>query len=192
MQRASPVTKILTESRTNYGIHCRNREPSAPRDAFSCYRVRGAERFAEVTSVANRMRTTARILLAAALGLVWAAAIAPAGTAQEQHAAQTGGVENNKMGPYRALAQLAYSAFEKGDNAKAAELAHILERVWDKSEDYGGDTALSKTNASLFKQIDAAMDGFINPLMDYAKKAPDKAKVKAAYDAYQQRLRLAD
>jgi len=42
------------------------------------------------------------------------------------------------MGPYRALAQLAYAASQKGDNALAAKLARILERTWDKAEDYGG------------------------------------------------------
>jgi len=33
-------------------------------------------------------------------------------------------------------------------------MAKVLERVWDKAEDYGGDTALSKTNHGLFEQID--------------------------------------
>ncbi len=142
--------------------------------------------------MANTMRTTARVLLAAVLGLAGSAAIAPAARAQGQRASQSAVVENNKMGPYLALAQLAYADFEKGENARAAQLAHILERVWDKSEDYGGDTALSKTNAALFKEIDAAMDDFINPLMDYAKKTPDKARVKAAYETYLKKLRLAD
>ena len=59
---------------------------------------------------------------------------------------RTAGVDDTKMGPYRALAQLAVAASQKGDNATAAELARILERTWDKAEDYGGDTALSKTN----------------------------------------------
>ncbi len=113
-------------------------------------------------------------------------------TAQATHQVPNGGVDNTKMGPYRALAKLAYASFQKGDGATAAELAHILERVWDKAEDYGGDTALSKTNPTLFKQVDKAMDEFIAPLENYAKGAPEAAKVKAAYNAYLEQLSLAD
>lgn len=61
------------------------------------------------------------------------------------------------MGRYRALVQLAYASSQKGDNATAATPAKVLERTWDKSEDYGGDTALSKTNHTLFDEIDKAM-----------------------------------
>jgi hypothetical protein len=112
--------------------------------------------------------------------------------AQEKKAPQTAGVDNTKMGPYRALAQLAYSAFQKGDTAGAAEIARILERVWDKAEDYGGDTALKKTNAQAFEQIDKAMDDFITPLMEYKAKAPEAARIKAAYGTYMEKLKLAD
>ena len=73
-----------------------------------------------------------------------------------------------------------------------AELARILERTWDKSEDYGGDTALSKTNRALFDSIDKAMDQFVNLLMDHITTAPDPAKVKAAYTAYLEKLKQAD
>lgn len=111
---------------------------------------------------------------------------------QAAHQSPNGGVDNTKMGPYRALAKLAYASFQKGDSATAAELAHILERVWDKAEDYGGDTALSKTNPTLFKQVDKAMDEFITPLQNYAKGAPEAAKVKAAHNAYLAQLSLAD
>ncbi len=101
-------------------------------------------------------------------------------------------VDKTKMGPYRALAHLAYASFQKGDNATAAELAQILERVWDKSEDYGGETALSKTKPDLFKQIDQAMDDFITPLAGAAKNPPDPARMKAAYTSYLEKLKLAD
>jgi hypothetical protein len=111
---------------------------------------------------------------------------------QAAHQPPNAGVDNTKMGPYRALAKLAYASFQKGDSATAAELAHILERVWDKAEDYGGDTALSKTNPALFKQVDKAMDDFITPLENYAKGAPEAAKVKAAYNTYLAQLQLAD
>ncbi|MFZ0582058.1 MAG: hypothetical protein WAN72_07610 [Candidatus Acidiferrales bacterium] len=149
-------------------------------------------------------RMIVRLVLALGIGVFCCVAVAPtvapaaiaapaaASLAQATHQAPNGGVDNTKMGPYRALAKLAYASFQKGDSATAAELAHILERVWDKAEDYGGDTALSKTNPTLFKQVDKAMDDFITPLENYAKGAPEAAKVKAAYNAYLERLQLAD
>ena len=79
-------------------------------------------------------------------------------SAQEKKAPQTAGVDNTKMGAYRALAQHAFLEFQKGDTAAAAQLARSLERVWDKAEDYGGDTALKKTHPDLFEEIDKAMD----------------------------------
>lgn len=113
-------------------------------------------------------------------------------SAQEKRMPQTAGVDNTKMGPYRALAQLAYAASQKGDHASAATMAKILERTWDKAEDYGGDTALSKTNHGLFEQIDKAMDQFISLLLDHPSAAPDAAKLKAAYTRYLEKLKLAD
>jgi len=111
---------------------------------------------------------------------------------QERKNPQTAGVDNSKMGPYRALAQLAFASSQKGDNATAATLAKILERTWDKSEDYGGDTALSRTNHALFDEIDKAMDQFVNLLMEHQASAPDPAKLKAVYTAYLEKLRRAD
>ncbi len=113
-------------------------------------------------------------------------------SAQEKRAPQTAGVDNTKMGPYRALAQLAYAASQKGDHAAAATLAKILERTWDKAEDYGGDTALSKTNHALFEQIDKAMDQFISLFLDHPAAGPDPAKLKSAYSQYLEKLKLAD
>ena len=112
--------------------------------------------------------------------------------AQEKHFPQTAGVDDSKMGPYRALAQLIYAASQKGDNALAAKLARILERNWDKAEDYGGETALSKTNHALFDEIDKAMDRFISPLVAHPTAAPDTVVGKAAYTAYLERLKHAD
>lgn len=122
-------------------------------------------------------------------------ATSPLGFAAPQAAKrspQTAGVDDTKMGPYRALAQLIFAAFQKNDLATAAQLGRVLERVWDKAEDYGGDTALSKTNRKTFDEIDKAMDQFITPLVEYKAKAPDAAKVKAAYNAYLEKLALAD
>ena len=113
-------------------------------------------------------------------------------SAQEKKIAQVNGVDNSKMGPYRALAQHIYSDFQKGDVAAAAEMGRVLERVWDKAEDYGGDTALSKTNHALFEEIDKAMDQFLTPLWEAKGKPPDAAKVKAAYNNYLEKLKLAD
>jgi hypothetical protein len=72
--------------------------------------------------------------------------------AQERKFPQTAGVDDNKMGSPRAPAQLAFTASQKGNNALAAKLARILERDWDKAEDYGGESALSKTNHALFDE----------------------------------------
>ena len=105
---------------------------------------------------------------------------------------QTAGVDNTKMGPYRALATLAFNASQKGDNATAATLAKILERTWDKSEDYGGDTALSKTNKKLFDEIDKAMDQFVSLLVDHPTSAPEPARLRAAYANYLDKLKQGD
>jgi len=128
------------------------------------------------------------IIIAAVLVFTLAAPL----VAQEKHTPQTAGVDNTKMGPYRALAQLAVAASQKGDHAGAATLAKILERTWDKAEDYGGDTALSKTNHDVFDQIDKAMDQFISLFLDHPTSAPDPAKLKLAYAQYLEKLKLAD
>lgn len=133
----------------------------------------------------------AQALACLVLGFVLVAA-SGAAAAQEKKVAQANGVDNSKMGAYRALAQHIYSDFQKGDLAGAAEMSRVLERLWDKAEDYGGDTALSKTNRKLFDDIDKAMDLFISPIMDAKGKPPDAAKVKAAYNAYLEKLKLAD
>jgi hypothetical protein len=141
-------------------------------------------------------RRGARTLLSVALGLIFGSVVFtvldPVAVPQDTHQSQGSGVDNTKMGPYRALARLAYTAHQKGDEATAAQLARILERVWDKAEDYGGDTALSKTNPGVFKQVDKAMDDFITPLENYSKVPPDAAKLRAAYNVYLEKLSLAD
>ena len=123
--------------------------------------------------------------------LVLALLFANSAVAQTK-APQTAGVDNTKMGPYRALASLAFNASQKGDNSTAATLAKILERTWDKSEDYGGDTALSKTNKKLFDELDKAMDQFVSLLVDHPTSAPDPARLRAAYTNYIDKLKEAD
>lgn len=137
------------------------------------------------------LQRQARAYLFLALGFALIAASGPA-VAQEKKVAQSNGVDNSKMGPYRALAQHIYGDLQKGDLAGAAEMSRVLERLWDKAEDYGGDTALSKTNRKLFDDIDKAMDQFISPIMDAKGKPPETTKVKAAFNAYLEKLKLAD
>jgi len=140
----------------------------------------------------NFIPPTGRFFQGLFLVILAAAAVAGMGLAQEKKVGQSNGVDNSKMGAYRALAQHIYSDFQKGDVAAAAEMGRVLERVWDKAEEYGGDTALAKTNRQLFDEIDKAMDQFLTPLWEAKAKPPDPAKVKAAYNAYLEKLRLAD
>ena len=126
------------------------------------------------------------------IALSFATASLSAASPQEKHASQVAGVDNTKMGAYRALAQVIYHDFQKGDLATAATLARVLERLWDKAEDYGGDAALSKTNHALFDEIDKAMDQFVSPLIESKTKAPDPAKVKTAFAVFLEKLSLAD
>jgi hypothetical protein len=126
------------------------------------------------------------VLMAFALAFVFAHPVAA------QNKAANAGVDNTKMGPYRALAQLILNASQKGDNATATTLAKILERTWDKSEDYGGDTALSKTSKQAFNEIDKAMDEFVMLFLEKPNAAPDAARVRAAYNNYIEKLKLGD
>src|ERR1700682_2688258 len=97
---------------------------------------------------------TIRPLLALVFAYLAVCAAAAPAFAQEKKVAQKNGVDISKMGAYRALAQHMYADFQKGDVAAAAELGTILERLWDKAEEYGGDTALARTNHKLFDEID--------------------------------------
>ena len=113
--------------------------------------------------------------------------------AQDKKVTQTAGVDNTRMGAYRALAQLSFQALQNGDNATATELARILERTWDQGEWHNSsDGSFCKANRSVCQPIDQAMDVFINPIMNYSKKAPDPAAVKAAYNDFLEKLKQAD
>jgi hypothetical protein len=142
--------------------------------------------------MASPFQRTIRPLLALLFAFLTACAAAAPASAQEKKVAQKNGVDISKMGAYRALAQHMYADFQKGDLAAAAELGTILERLWDKAEEYGGDTALAKTNRQLFDEIDKAMDQFITPITEAKGKPPDPARVKAAFNVYMDKLRLAD
>ena len=136
----------------------------------------------------KKIRPLASLVLAIFLGTVTVGTA----VAQDKKVAQTNGVDNSKMGAYRAIAQHIYADFQKGDIAAAAEMGRVLERLWDKAEEYGGDTALARTNRQQFDEIDKAMDQFLTPIWEAKAKPPDLAKVKASYDAYLEKLKLAD
>ncbi len=111
---------------------------------------------------------------------------------QDQNPTRIAGVDNTRMGAYRALAQLSFETFKGGDRVLAAKLARILERTWDQGEEGSGNKALETTNPNLFQQIDQAMDLFIKPIIAYDKTTPDPAKVEAAYAEYVRKLELGD
>jgi hypothetical protein len=136
-------------------------------------------------------RSTA-LLVSGVIVLTPRSIVARSATAQETHQPQTSGVDHTKMGPYRAFARLSYAAAQKGDGPGAAQLAKILERVWDQAEDCGGDTARSETNPDWFKPVDQAMDDFMTAVQAGAKTPGDTAKLKAAYNTYLEKLQLAD
>jgi len=125
------------------------------------------------------------------LGLAAIAAVAV--VAQDKKVTQTAGVDNTRMGAYRALAQLSFQAFQKGDSAIAAELARVLERTWDQGEWHNAsDGSYCKASRSVCQPIDQAMDVFINPIMNYSKKAPDATAVQAAYNDFLEKLKQAE
>src|SRR5260370_2702058 len=97
---------------------------------------------------------TMRSLLTLVFVFLAACTAAAPAFAQEKKVAEQNGVDNSKMGAYRALAQHIYADFQKGDLAAAALMAKALERVWDKAEDYGGDTARAENKTGLFGKSD--------------------------------------
>jgi hypothetical protein len=101
--------------------------------------------------------------------------------ARSQQAAATSADDN--MTPYRKLAADTLTAFKAHDMAGARKKAKELESAWDKDQ-----KALQKKSPDVWNQIDKAMDDFIKPLGD---KAPDAAKVQAAYDTFIAKLQLA-
>lgn len=131
--------------------------------------------------------------LRAALCLVLTALVAASCLGQEKPITQTAGVDNTRMGAYRALAQLSLKAFQNGDRATAAELARILERTWDQGEWHNAsDGSFCKGNRPVCQPIDHALDVFIGPIMDSSQPTPDPAAVQAAYQDFLDKLQKAD
>ena len=100
-------------------------------------------------------------------------------------------VNNSKSGVYRALADLIFQSYQKGDLDTAGTLGRVLDRTWDTIEE-NGDHGINKANPKLFEEIDEAMDAFIKPVIHADQKAPDPAAVAAAYHAYVAELQKAD
>src|SRR5204862_8039707 len=96
-------------------------------------------------------------ILALVLAFLAACAAAVPAWAQEKKVAQTNGVDNSKMGAYRALAQHIYADFQKGDLAAAALMAKVLQRLWDKAEDYGGSPGPYDATNSMVEQVKTAV-----------------------------------
>lgn len=86
-------------------------------------------------------------------------------------------LEASYAGPFKALAQLAFAAFTKGDLPSAELNARILEKCWDRCEVH-----LKKTDMAKWQTIDGAMDAFISPLISHDSTSPDD--VKKGYEAY--------
>jgi len=89
----------------------------------------------------------------------------------------------DNMTPDRTRAADTLKAFKAHDMPTAKKKARELEVPWDKNE-----KVLQKKSASVWEQIDKAMDAFIKPVMH--DKSPDSAKVQAAYDTFVAKLQL--
>ena len=127
------------------------------------------------------------------LSLAFTVHVSVASLGQEKEIAQTAGVDNTRMGAYRALAQLSFQALQKGDSATAAKLARVLERTWDQGEWHNSsDGSFCKANRTVCQPIDHALDVFIRPLINDAKEAPDCATVQASYQDFLAKLKQAD
>jgi len=110
-----------------------------------------------------------------AAGILLAASLGSSATAQSPS------VRDDKMAPYRVLADEALKVFKAGDLAGAKKKAKELEKAWDTNS----KADLAK-KPELWKEIDTALDTFIDPLMKEA--APDAAKVQAAHKEFLAKL----
>jgi hypothetical protein len=108
-------------------------------------------------------------------------------SAVAQQTNSVAGVDNSKFGTYRALAELAFEAFQKSDEIAAAKAARILERSWDRCE-----AELAKSSPGPYEEIDSAMDEFIKPLIKFKTAKPDPSTVEKTYRDYQEKLKKAE
>lgn len=106
---------------------------------------------------------------------------------------RTAGVDNSRMGAYKALADLAFQAFKHGDYETAAKLARILERTWDQGEWHNdGDESFCRDNRSVCQPIDQALDAFIGPIIEATSKPRDLQEVQPTYEDLLAKLSKAD
>ena len=97
---------------------------------------------------------------------------------------EVAGVERTHMGIYRALSDLIMQNLKKNDLAMAAKLSRIMEIAWDR-----GESDLNTKSKQTWGAIDAAMDKFILPIIDYKKTKPDPATQDAAYHTFLDKLK---
>jgi hypothetical protein len=129
------------------------------------------------------MKTWIRIAMLAAFtacGTMASSAMASTPSADRLQSAATA---TDNMTPYRNLAADTLKAFKAQDMTTAKKKAKELEKAWDNEQ-----KDLKKKSVDVWTQIDKAMDDFIKPI---AGKAPDAAKVQAAYEAFVAKLQLA-
>lgn len=111
--------------------------------------------------------------------LAWNARTA-AGTDAPGCASLPGG----NLGTYKTLADETWAAFKAGDPATAKKKAKELEKAWDTTS----KAELAKKQ-DLWKEIDTALDSFIDPILKEDK--PDAAKVESAYQDFLAKLKKA-
>jgi tetratricopeptide (TPR) repeat protein len=85
------------------------------------------------------------------------------------------------------LAQLALESFKSGDHGKAAQLAVVLEGMWDGSV---GTGEIGRNSPETFKAIDISMDKFTRALRNPKSDASAVSNASAAYNAYIATLQL--
>ena len=99
-----------------------------------------------------------------------------------------------KMDVYRALAELTFRAYERGDHDTAKTLGQILNAAWNNTEritsNGEGQGRLEKRNRDLCMKIDHAMDEFIEPIT--RENSPDLSRIEQALNGYLEVLKLAD
>jgi hypothetical protein len=99
-------------------------------------------------------------------------------------ASQCTALPASNIGAYKTLADETWTAFKAGDLTTAKKKAKELEKAWDST----GKTDLAK-KPDLWKEIDTAMDSFIDPILKEEK--PDAAKVEMGYKDFLTKLKKA-
>ncbi|HLY74337.1 MAG TPA: hypothetical protein VKU80_09485 [Planctomycetota bacterium] len=117
---------------------------------------------------------TAFVAILSWTGTAWEGSNAPRGLAPRA----------SNITAYKTLADETLKAFKAGDLATAKKKAKELEKAWDTT----GKTDLAKKQ-ELWKEIDTAMDGFIDPILKEEK--PDPANVEAGYKDFIAKLNKA-